>query len=157
MITTDGVNRRANLTRIVREVLSKMPTARTYALGTDAERTLTALLAAVFERRKIQGRAATDEPIAQKEFIEFITALHRAGINILQARPTDPKPLPALWTNPLTGQSLGAPKGLAERSLLQQRDPDLLQWFDRLEKSPYQTVAEYRERGSVGCALQSLE
>jgi hypothetical protein len=150
-------NRRANLTKIVREVLNKMPTARTYALGTDAERTLTALLAAVFERRQIQGRAATDEPVAQKEFMEFLTVLAGSGCNILQARPTDPKPLPAVWTNPLTGQPLPPPKGIAERSLLQKLDPELLRLFDELEKSPYQTVSEMREGEAKRQAMAAIK
>jgi hypothetical protein len=148
---------RANLTKIVREVLNKMPTARTYALTQDAERTLTALLASVFERRKMQNRPATDEPVAQKEFMELVTTLARSGCNILQARPTDPKPLPALWTNPLTGKALGAPKGIAERSLLQKLDPELLRLFDQLEKSPYQTVAEMREDEARRQAMSAIK
>jgi hypothetical protein len=85
------------------------------------------------------------EPSAHKEFFGIVEALSKAGCNILQARPNESPALPALWVNPLTNQPLPPPKGMSERSLLQQRDPSLLRLFDALEKEPYQTVAKMRE------------
>jgi hypothetical protein len=138
------------------QALQKLKNNRLYALTPQSEIVLAALARSMFEIRKAQGRS-DKEPSPWKEFFTVIEALSQAGCNILQSRPTDPKPLPALWTNPVTGQPLPPPKGIAERSLLQQRDPELLRLFDALEKEPYQTVAKMRENEAKRQAMAAIE
>jgi hypothetical protein len=70
---------------------------------------------------------------------------------------TDTKPLPALWVNPLTGQPLPPPKGVAERSLLQKTDPELLRLFDALENEPYQVVQQMRSDEAKREAMAAIE
>jgi hypothetical protein len=53
------------------------------------------------------------------------------------------KPLPKPWLDPITGAPLPPPTSLEERSVLAKVDPDLLAWYDRMEKSPYKTVADH--------------
>jgi hypothetical protein len=52
---------------------------------------------------------------------------------------------------------LPPPKGVGERSLLQKLDPDLLQWFDRLEKELYKAVAEMRQAEAQREAMSAIE
>src|SRR5262249_19870863 len=98
----------------------------------------------------------TDEPSATDEMVEVIKKLAAVGCNILQSRPNDKKPLPQLWTNPITGQPLSPPKGPDERSLLAKHDPELLHWFDELEKHPYKTVMQHRDAEADRHALASV-
>ena len=113
----------------------------------------------MFVKREAEGRKDGDgkSPSAHKEFFGIVEALARAGCNILQARPNEPKPIPALWTNPLTDNRCRRQKRPDERALLAKTDPDLLQWFDRLEKSPYQTVAKMREDEAKREAMAKIE
>jgi hypothetical protein len=141
------------------KALQEIKTHRMYAMTPQAEIVLAALARAMFVRREAEGRRDGDgkSVSAHKEFFGIVEALSKAGCNIVQARPSDAPELPALWTNPLTGQPLDAPKGLAERTLLQQRDPELLRLFDALEKEPYQTVAKMRQAEAQRKAMAEIE
>ena len=110
----------------------------------------------MFVKRLAEGRS-DKEPSPWKEFFGIVEALSKAGVNILQARPNEPKPLPTPWLHPIIGQPLPPPKGMGERSLLQKLDPELLQMFDRLEKEPYQTVAKMREDEAKRQAMKAIE
>jgi hypothetical protein len=134
----------------------EMKNHRAYALTPQAKVLLGALARAMFVKRQAEGRS-DKEPSPWKEFFTVIEALSKAGCNVLQQRPSDQQPLPALWTNPLTGQPLPPPKGIDERSLLQQRDPELLRLSDALEKEPYQTVAKMREDEAKREAMKAIE
>jgi hypothetical protein len=137
----------------------QMPHHRAYALPPQAKVLLGSLARAMFVKRQAKGRTDMDgkPPSAHKEFFGIVEALAKAGANILQARPNDPKPLPALWLSPLTGQPLGAPKGIGERSLLQKLDPDLLRLFDALEKEPYKVVQQMRSDEAKRTAMAAIE
>jgi hypothetical protein len=147
---------RKNYQRFAEETYAKIKFHRGYALTDESKRTLSTLAAAIFTRRKMEGRPPDAEPSPQAEFIAVITALANAGVNVLQSRPTDPKPLPQVWRNPLNNEPLKAPRGIAERSLLQKLDPDLLQMFDQLEKEPYQTVHAMREAEAKRAAMAAI-
>jgi hypothetical protein len=141
------------------KALQEMKTHRMYAMTPQAEIVLASLARAMFLRREIEGRKDGDgkSPSAHKEFFGLVEALSKAGCNILQARPTNPKPLPQVWRNPLNNEPLPPPKGVGERSLLQKLDPELLQMFDALEKEPYQTVAKMRQAEAQREAMSAIE
>ena len=137
----------------------QMKNHRAYALTPPDKILLGVLARAMFVRRQAEGRTDMDgkSPSAHKEFFGIVEALSKAGCNILQNRPTDPTPLPALWTNPLSGQPLPPPKGMSERSLLQKLDPELLRLFDALEKEPYRVVQQMREDEAKREAMTKIE
>src|SRR5262249_39712731 len=118
MNITESLQQRKGAAETVRRALNKLEYNRLYAMTPDAEAVLTALARAVWEQRYAEGRHPTDEPSATDEMVEVIKKLAAVGCNILQSRPNDKKPLPQLWTNPITGQPLSPPKGPDERSLL---------------------------------------
>jgi len=156
---TDPKKLRTSAEAFAMKALSEMKHHRIYALPPQARIVLAALARAMFVKREAEGRKDMDgkEPSAHKEFFTLIEALAKAGCNILQARPNELAPIPALWTNPLTGQPLPPPKGIGERTLLQKLDPSLLQMFDALEKEPYQTVAKMREDEARREAMAKIE
>jgi len=88
---------------------------------------------------------------------DLIARLNAAGCNLLQRRPGDAKKLPKLWVNPISGQPLPPPKTPDEKGVLAKHDPELLQWFEELEKHPYKTVAAHKEAEAQRQALESLQ
>jgi hypothetical protein len=141
------------------EAYQKMKNNRAYALTPQAKVLLGSLARAMFLRRQAEGRSDMNpkQQSAHQEFFGIIEALSKAGYNVLQARATDPKPLPALWRNPLNNQPLPPPNGIAERSLLQKLDPELLRLFDALEKEPYQVVQQMRSEEAKRQAMAAIE
>jgi hypothetical protein len=88
---------------------------------------------------------------------DLIARLNAAGCNLLQRRPGDAKKLPKLWVNPISGQPLPPPKTPDEKGVLAKHDPELLQWFEELEKHPYKTVAAHKAAEAQRQALESLQ
>jgi hypothetical protein len=128
---------------------------RSYALTNEATIMLSALAAAMAQQRKADGKSDA-ELYAEGPFKWLLHQLAQAGCNILQQRPTDKKPLPKPWKNPLTDQLLPPPKGPDERAVLAKCDPELLDWYDRLEKSPYKTLADHYADEAFRNALASV-
>jgi hypothetical protein len=128
---------------------------RSYALIPESTAMLSALAAAMAQQRKADGKDK-DELYAEGPYQWLLNELSKAGCNILQKRPTDKKPLPKPWVNPVTGQPLPPPKGPDERGILQRTDPDLLDWYDKLEKSPYKTISDHLEREAFRNALSGI-
>jgi hypothetical protein len=154
METTD--QRRINFTRIALEALKKAKNPRTYALTAESKNALAALAAAVYERRNAQGRSTTDEPTPQQEMTALIEKLAVTGCNLVQQRPTDQKPLPALWKNPLTAESLPPPRTPDERGILAKADPELLELLDELEARPYATTKKLMDGEAHRQALAQI-
>lgn len=136
----------------------KMPHHRSYALDEQAKAALAALARAMFQRRAAEGRADMDgkPPSSHQEFFGIIERLNEAGCNLLQRKPNDAPPIPKPWTNPIDGSALAPPKTPDERAVLAKTDPELLQWFDRMAKSPYKAVAEMREAEAQRQSLMSV-
>ena len=128
---------------------------RSYALTPESTMMLSALAAAMAQHRKAEGRDK-DDLYAEKPFQWLINYLSQAGCNVLQQRPTDPKPLPKPWLDPITNAPLPPPKGPDERGILQRTDPDLLDWYDKLEKSPYKAVADHLEQEAFRKGLAGI-
>jgi hypothetical protein len=153
-MTLDTSLTRKNAREFALRVYSELKHSRPYALNDEAIMRLSALAYAVAQYRRERGDFRDDELFDAKPFNHLIHRLAEAGCNLLQERPTDEKPLPKPWVNPITGQPLSLPKGPDERATLQRLDPNLLEWFDNLEKAPYRTVAAYRaaeaERQALG-------
>jgi hypothetical protein len=129
--------------------------SRHYALTNEATMMLTVLAAAMAQHRKSYDVKA-DDLYDSESFQKLINQLAAAGCNVLQQRRTDPKPLPKPWTNPVTGQPLPPPKSLDERAILAKHDPDLLNWYDELEKHPYKTLADHLAAEAARNALASI-
>jgi hypothetical protein len=128
---------------------------RSYALTPESTIMLSALAAAMAQHRKAEGRDK-DDLYAEKPFQWLINYLSQAGCNVLQQRPTDPKPLPKPWLDPITNAPLPPPKGPDERGILQRTDPDLLDWYDKLEKAPYKAVADHLEQEAFRKGLAGI-
>lgn len=128
---------------------------RSYALTPEATTMLSALAAAMAQHRNAEGKE-DDQLYAEGPFQWLINYLSQAGCNILQQRPTDPKPLPKPWLDPITGAPLPPPKSVDERAVLAKVDPALLDWYDRLEKSPYKTVAEHLDKEAYRKVLTGI-
>jgi hypothetical protein len=126
---------------------------RSYALTPEAEIMLSALAAAMAQQRKAEGK---DELYAEGPFKWLLNQLSQSGCNILQQRPTDPKPLPKPWTHPITGQPLPPPTSPDERAVLAKVDPALLDWYDRMQKAPYKTLADHMAQQAFRNALSSI-
>jgi isopentenyldiphosphate isomerase len=109
---------------------------------------------ATAQYRRETGDYKEDEWFGEKPFAWLLHKLGEIGCNVLQERPTDQKPLPKPWTNPITNEPLPPPEGPDERAALERLDPELLRWFDEMKESPYKTVAAYRaaeaERQALG-------
>jgi hypothetical protein len=124
----------------------RMKGHRAYALDADSKNKLAILATALIQKRNAAGRADGDgTPSAQQEMTELLTKLGDAGLNLFQRRASTPRPLPKLWLDPVSGQPLGPPKDLKERSLLEQTDPVLLAHFDSMANSPYARVLKLRQ------------
>jgi len=148
--------KRQNLTRVALEALAKAKHPRAYALTNEAKNALAVLAAAIYERRNAQGRSFDDEPSAHQEMTALVEKLATAGVNILQTRPGDPKPLPKPWTDPVTGQPLPPPTDLAGKTFLRKYDPALADHYDAMAKDPYGYVQSLREREAQRQALASI-
>jgi hypothetical protein len=143
--------RRDTITRTAREVYANIDGNRGYALTPTAVSDLGGLAAAFIEAG---GSLATGEGTDnRKKFAAFLQRLGTYIPELFQDRPGDKKELPQVWRHLITNEPLPPPKGADERSLLQKYDPELLQWFDDMEKHPYQTVLEHREREAERQAL----
>jgi hypothetical protein len=126
---------------------------RSYALTSEATIMLSALAAAMAQHRKAEGK---DELYAPGPFSWLLSELSQAGCNILQKRPTDKKLLPKPWIDPISNAPLPPPKSPDERAVLAKCDPDLLDWYDRLEKAPYKTIADHLEQEAFRNALSGI-
>ena len=126
---------------------------RSYALTPETTIMLSALAAAMAQHRKAEGK---DELYAEGPFQWLLNELSQAGCNILQKRPTDTKPLPKPWIDPITGAPLPPPKSPDERAVLAKVDPDLLAWYDKLEKSPYKAVSDHLADQAFRNALSGI-
>jgi hypothetical protein len=135
-------------------VYSELKNNRAYALTDESTAVLASLAYALVQHRRSTGDYKEDELYSDKQFTWLLCKLGEIGCNVRQERPTDPKPLPKPWLNPVTGQPLPPPEGPDERATLQRLDPELLKWFDDMAKSPYRTLAAYRaaeaERQALG-------
>jgi hypothetical protein len=151
----DPIKDRKRAREFALRVYTPMRFSRHYALTPEATMMLSALAAAMAQYRQSYD-ARDDELYDDEAFQKLINQLAAAGCNVLQQRPTDPKPLPKPWTNPITGQPLPPPKGMEERSVLAKADPDLLDWYDRMEKMPYKTMADHLADESARKALASI-
>ena len=134
---------------------------RSYALTPEAITMLSASAAAMAQHRKAEGKS-DDELFAEGPFAWLINKLSQAGCNILQQRPTDPKPLPKPWPDPITGAPLPAPQGPDERAVLAKHDPDLLAWYVQDGEIALQTVSDhlavrkaFRSQAPVGNSVRA--
>jgi hypothetical protein len=135
----------------------KVKGARPYALTPEAKNTLAVLARAMFERRTAEGRDQADaKPTPWEEFSEIIKKLSQAGVNVLQNRPGDAKPVPEVWRNPLSYEPLPPPKTLDEKAILAKHDPELLRWFEEMGKHPYKTVAAHKEAEAQRQSRQAI-
>jgi hypothetical protein len=148
--------KRINLTRVALEALAKTKNPRTYALTAESKNALAVLAAAVYEARTAQGRSFDDEPSPRQEIAALIEKLAAAGVNILQQRPGDAKPLPKPWVDPVTEQALPPPTDLTGKMFLRKYDPALADHYDGMEKDPYAYVQSLREREAQRQALASI-
>jgi hypothetical protein len=140
------------------EAYNKTKNHRAYALTNEARNALGILARAMFIRRAQEGRDQPDaKPTPWQEFSSIIERLGQAGVNLLQNRPGDAKPLPKLWLHPLSGEPLAAPKGPDERATLQRHDPELLRWFEEMRKHPYKTVAAHNAAEAQRQSLSSIQ
>lgn len=128
---------------------------RSYALTNESTIMLSALAAAMAQHRKAEGRN-DDELYAEGPYQWLLSELSKSGCNILQKRPTDKKPLPKPWIDPITNAPLPPPKSPDERAVLAKCDPDLLAWYDKLEKSPYKTVSDHLATEAFRKALAGI-
>jgi hypothetical protein len=128
---------------------------RSYALTPESTIMLSALAAAMAQHHKAEGRDK-DDLYNEKPFRWLINYLSQSGCNILQKRPSDSKSLPKPWLDPITGAPLPPPKGPDERGILQRTDPDLLAWYDAMEKSPYKAVSDHLAQEAYRKALQGI-
>jgi hypothetical protein len=156
MNTYDPVKDRRKAKEFALKVYTPMRFSRHYALINEATMMLSVLAAAMAQHRKSYG-TKDDDLYDSESFQKLINQLAAAGCNVLQQRPTDPKPLPKPWTNPITGQPLPPPKGMDERSVLAKADPDLLDWYDRMEKTPYKTMADHLAAEAARTALTAID
>jgi len=143
----ETTQQRENITRTAREIYANIDGNRGYALTPTAVADLGVLAAAFIEAG---GSLATDH---RKKFTAFLQRLGTHIPGLFQDRPGDKKELPQVWRHPITNEALRPPKGPDERTLLHKYDPELLQWFDEMEKHPYRTVLEHREREAERQAL----
>ncbi len=143
--------RRQNQTNLAREIYEHLPRNRSYALTPEAESALGVLCAAYVEAG---ASLATNDD--KKRFGELLQQLDDSLPGLFQQRPGDPKPLPKLWKNPLTGAPLPPPKTPDERATLAKHDPELLMLLDELEKRPYAVTQRLREAEAQRQALVSI-
>ena len=142
---------RLSAMKFAEEAYSKVKNNRSYALTPQAKVGLAALARAMFEKRIAEGRSESDKPTSWQEFFDIIEKINRAGANLLQKRPGDPKPPPKPWVDPVTGVALPNPwltKDLKAQTLLQQRDPDLAEHYKTMASDSLASVG-----GSEGSVL----
>jgi hypothetical protein len=137
--------------------------ARPYALTAEARHTLAILARAMFERRTAEGRNDLDgkPPSSWQEFSDLIGVLNAAGCNLLQMRPSDPRPLPRVWIDPVTSESLPNPfargsRNLKAQSLLQLHDPDLAAYYKAMAEDPYGTLIKLKAAETQRQSLASI-
>jgi hypothetical protein len=134
--------------------LAQIKNHRSYALTDESKASLAVLAAALKQDRAARNLTDDDEPTAQSQMVALLERLAKAGCNLIQQRPEgEAKPLPKLWTHPLTGQLLGVPKTPEERSVLARHDPELLDLLDQLDKHPYPVTQKLREAEAKRAAL----
>jgi hypothetical protein len=139
-------SKRQTLTRIFLEALAVTKNPRKYAFTNEARDGGAVMTAAVRERRNTEGRYLDDKPSLREEVTALIEKLAAAGVNILQKRPGDAKPLPKPWVDPVTGQPLPPPTDLTGKMFLRKHDPDLADHYDGMQKDPYGYVQSLREK-----------
>jgi hypothetical protein len=153
------VGQRQGAIKLALRALEKTRHPRTYALDEQSKIALGALMRAVLERREQQGRHPTDDPTVETEMIGVIEKLNAAGVNILQKRPSDPKPTPKPWTDPVTGEPLPNPwvtKDLGAQSILEQRDPALAAHYKAMREDAYGHIAQLQDDDAARHALASI-
>ena len=124
---------------------AKVTNSRPYAI-TDAQ--LAPLVGAIWNRMKASDIKFDVEKF-DKEFVEVIESLHANGVRgLIQNRPGESKPQPKPWIDPISGHPLPPPSTPTEKAFLRQHDPELLDHFEVMSKSPYQHVHEMRESES---------
>jgi hypothetical protein len=148
---------RKNLIKFALEAFRKLPLARLYALTDSAKMVLACLAAELKRDREARNLTDDDAPKAQSQFVGVLEHLVKAGCNLIQQRPEgEAKPLPKLWRHPISGEPLPAPQGPDERGILASTDPELLKWFDEMEKHPYKTVTKLREAEAKRKLLEAV-
>jgi hypothetical protein len=120
--------------------LKKIPNSRWYALDETALDSL-----ANFGIAWLEERVSGGQRFDPGEFEKIIGDIVEAEPSLRQERPSDPKPPPKPWVNPLTGQPVPPPKGIDEKGVLAERDPELLAFLEAFEKKPYQTLAALQD------------
>ena len=124
---------------------AKVTNSRPYAVS-DSQ--LAPLVAAIWNRQKARNIKFNTENF-DKEFIETIEALHKHGVKgLVQARPTESKPPPKRWVDPISGDPLPPPATPTEKAFLRTHDPALADYFAAMEEKPYQHVHALREAES---------
>jgi hypothetical protein len=148
---------RKKLIEFACEQYGKVKGHRSYALTPETKAALGALVGAVIERRKAEGRHYSDDhPYCAEEITALIQRLDDAGINILQKRPGEAPKLPELWEHPLTAEPLPPPKTPDERAILAKHDPELLALLDEFEMRPYATTQKLRAAEAHRQALAAI-
>jgi hypothetical protein len=143
-MTTERTITKEQCIKLARENWRKLEGNRGYAANADVDTGLGALAAAWFEAG---GSFANTQSDDAPTFDKFLAKLCDVApeMHLRQPKPSEPLKLPELWTNPLTGERLGPPKGPDERGVLAQNDPGLLELLDEMEARPYATAKKLRD------------